>query len=528
MRDRYEHIDVAGRTGGACDRSDADNRCSASIMASASKGKASFGATYTLLRILLLFAVILSGSAIACTIGVIAGEVTTDGRPMLWKNRDVHNRDQEYRFFDEEPYSFVSNTYNGETHRAWAGANQVGFAIINSDVYNLGSNGYTGHDDGEIMKWALQHCETVDDFQAFLDSTDIVRRRSCHNYACIDAYGGAAMFEVARASYVRLDAVDEGGYVIRANYAMSGDMGGRLAGLSRYEQAQSVIDRRADIDIHFVIDSLASNVGTMWFSPYPLPYDNPESSMPRGYINTYSSINREQTSSASVIVGRRPGESTIAYPVLWGFFGQPILGMPFPLWPCAEGVHPSVDGSTRSILCHQAMLFTDTAYDLPSGDYLNTYTVSQYHSYFGEARTQVFETAEDRMNHRIDSVNSPDYLRALQDSLTAIVEEKYTLGVELFVREDNIKPDQLRLTISPNPFNSAVSIALSQPLYNLDARIFNLQGRQTAVLHTGTSHTPIQTLTWTPSNSNNPSGVYMLRITTPDNGLVSERLLYIK
>ncbi len=467
-----------------------------------------------------------AGLACACTIGVIAGEVTVDGRPILWKNRDVTNTDQEYRYFETEPYSFVSNVYNGEDHRAWGGVNDVGFAIIDSDVYNLGGRGYSGPDDGEIMKWALQNCRTVDDFQAYLDSTNTERRRSCHNYACIDGEGGAAMFETAKDSYVRLDAIEEGGYVIRANFAMSGDMEGSLPGINRYNQAQTVIDRQPNIDFHFVLDSLASNIGTPWFSPYPLPYADPASSLPRGYVNTYLSVNRQQTSSAQIVIGKLPFEETISYPVLWGLFSQPILSMPFPLWPYTGGVHTALDGNTKSEMCHQANLFSLSAYDMPTGDYLNTYQAFSIREYFGNYKEEMFTLVEQRQNHIIDSINSPEYLRSLQDSITDFVEDKYRFGVALFVKEDIDKPDQLTVEIAPNPFNSNVSISLNPPVRRLDADIVDLRGRLIATLQRGTAREPIRQLSWAPQGC--PSGVYFLRLHSEEYGLYSEKLLYVK
>ena len=48
-----------------------------------------------------------------CTTALISGLVTVDGRPLLWKNRDVHGWDQEFVYDDSGTYAFVGMTYAG-------------------------------------------------------------------------------------------------------------------------------------------------------------------------------------------------------------------------------------------------------------------------------------------------------------------------------------------------------------------------------------------------------------------------------
>ena len=92
-----------------------------------------------------------------CTIGVFSGSVTEDGRPMIWKNRDVTNDIQKYCYFepilpgsDTALYAFIGNVYSADTNRVYMGINEVGFGIINSNIYNLGDSLSRGMDDGEL------------------------------------------------------------------------------------------------------------------------------------------------------------------------------------------------------------------------------------------------------------------------------------------------------------------------------------------------------------------------------------------
>ena len=69
-----------------------------------------------------------------CTIAVISGQATTDGRPLLWKNRDIRRRNNKVLRFTEKGMSIIGlvTTGKNESKQVWAGINQTGFAIMNS------------------------------------------------------------------------------------------------------------------------------------------------------------------------------------------------------------------------------------------------------------------------------------------------------------------------------------------------------------------------------------------------------------
>ena len=66
-----------------------------------------------------------------CTIGVFSGRATADGRPMLWKNRDVTNAVQKFCYFkpdndtDSPRYAFIGNVYSEDTTRVFMGLNDA-------------------------------------------------------------------------------------------------------------------------------------------------------------------------------------------------------------------------------------------------------------------------------------------------------------------------------------------------------------------------------------------------------------------
>jgi hypothetical protein len=66
--------------------------------------------------VILLVAVVLSGAAEAgaCTLAVISGKATRDGRPLMWKNRDTDKVDNKTLFLRVQ-YAFIALVDAGDT-----------------------------------------------------------------------------------------------------------------------------------------------------------------------------------------------------------------------------------------------------------------------------------------------------------------------------------------------------------------------------------------------------------------------------
>ncbi len=423
-------------------------------------------------------------SLVSCTIAVIDGRITPDGRPLLWKNRDVTNPDQEFAYFSDGRYRYVANIYNGGTNKAWAGANEEGFGIINSDTYNNGTNRGTGPDDGQVMKWALQYCLTVDDFQRYLDSTNITGRATTHCYGVIDAYGNAAMFEASNNSYVRFNASDAPeGFIARANFAVSGSIDNRL-GLDRYERAISRLSSTEYIDFIYLYDSLASDVGTTEINPLPFPFFGSGSTLPQGYISTYSTINRYLTKSCQIIVGKSSPSDITVYPFMWGAFGQPLLSLPFPLFPSTEGVSPLLDGASGSEICRAQLDIRATIYDTHIGHYFNTQAAKDVMDYFMPVRAGIISVVESRLRDYESTGFTYEELRAFSDSVALTVGEAYSMGLSLFVKEKpSRKPEDITISPYPNPFNGLCRL-IPKGYFGYDrAIVYDNSGKMVSILH---------------------------------------------
>lgn len=311
-----------------------------------------------------------------CTIGVAAGSVTADGRPLLWKIRDNSDLPNNSILFDTSfVYRFIGVTNSG-SHEVWMGVNERGFAIVNSTAHDL-PGGSTGFTNGLLMQYALGTCASLDDFEHLLDSTDATGRRTQANFGVIDASGGAIMFEVAASSHWKYDARTTlgrpEGCILRTNFAMNG--GGRT-GIERYRRALVQIDRfhaGDSLDYKRIIRYHARDFSDASSNPISIPFTQSLSSTtPIGYINSAFSICRSKSVSAVAIVGVLPHERP-SLSTMWTILGQPAAGIAVPYWPVGDPPQVVMGDSTSPL--HElatrikSLLFSS----LTSSDLIDTY-----------------------------------------------------------------------------------------------------------------------------------------------------------
>lgn len=178
-----------------------------------------------------------------CTIGVVIGKATSDGRPILWKTRDYETKNNIIFYTKTDKYNFISNvTPEYGYTKSWFGLNDKGFAIVNTYIQDY-PDGKIGPENGDFMYEALKSCATVKDFQNLLDSTNITGRTTKAVFGIIDAIGGAMIFEVNANKYWMFDANDKSiapdGYIIKTNYTISN---GGSAGIERYKRSSALIN----------------------------------------------------------------------------------------------------------------------------------------------------------------------------------------------------------------------------------------------------------------------------------------------
>ncbi|MFQ6069976.1 MAG: carcinine hydrolase/isopenicillin-N N-acyltransferase family protein [Candidatus Aminicenantales bacterium] len=340
-----------------------------------------FKKSFFILLIFLLFSPSIFSQE-ECTTAVISGSATVDGRPLLWKNRDVDNPDNEVVYITGGKYEVVGVITANNTLSMWMGINSAGFAIENSVSYDL--EGTSSADNGTFMKQALLNCATVDEFEQLLIDTNNPGRATKANYGVIDATGNAAVFEAGNHTYTRFDANNPAqaplGFIVRTNFALTGD--GTGSGYERYDRANALLNEKAitsEISFDYILRKLSRDLKNDAVNPYPLPYEGTQDGHPAGYIRTNYSINRYRTRSCAVFQGVLPGEDP-RLSTMWVILGEPVCGVAVPVWVFAGTTPPEMNGLPTSPMCDlsqqkKQLCYTDTSADPLSYQYINTYAL---------------------------------------------------------------------------------------------------------------------------------------------------------
>jgi hypothetical protein len=289
-----------------------------------------------------------------CTVAIVSGKATIDGRPLLWKNRDTSNLDNEVSYFDDGKYPYIGVINAGDTTQVWMGVNSAGFAIMNSESRDL--EGDTLDAEGYFMKQALMECATVDEFEHLLIETNTTGRETKANFGVIDAKGAAIFFEAGNHTFTKFDANDPEavplGFIVRANFAMTAVDTSKSYGKVRYKRANKLFEKfvkEKSLNHKTILQYIARDLVNEQTNPYPLPYEGQQDGKPAGFIRTYHSINRFRTASCGVFHGVVPGENPLLTS-MWIILGEPICGIAVPLWVAAGSVPSAFDGEPTSKL----------------------------------------------------------------------------------------------------------------------------------------------------------------------------------
>lgn len=124
---------------------------------------------------LFLFVIMRTGTVPACTTFLLSGQYTSDGRPLLFKQRDTGEEDNKIEILTTGRYRCIGivNSRDTDCREIYGGYNEAGFAIINSANYNLNGPEEQSEieNDGLVMRRVLQNCATLTDFEQMLDSS---------------------------------------------------------------------------------------------------------------------------------------------------------------------------------------------------------------------------------------------------------------------------------------------------------------------------------------------------------------------
>ena len=325
-----------------------------------------------------------------CTVAVVSGKATPDGRPLLWKNRDTSARPNKVAFLQGDKYSFIGIVHplDKDVRNVWAGINSEGFAIMNSASSDLAeSEGMVGMgENGRFMKRALGVCANVADFERLLDETN-GKRNVGANFGVIDAEGNACFFETRNSSYVKFDANDPRvapqGYIVRTNYAFTSPVkfgGGGYIRFERISQLFQTASAENRLNVPFILQEAARDLVNEKLHSYPLSDLKAFDPAIPLYINTTDTINRNSTVSVTLFHGA-PSPDKAYLSTMWVLLGQSICTAVFPLWAHAGSVPEVAGGEGTAPLNDLAIALADYLYPDERGhmrQYLNVTRLLTY------------------------------------------------------------------------------------------------------------------------------------------------------
>lgn len=285
----------------------------------------------------------------ACTSAIVSGRLTANGRPLLWKNRDTgdqNNRVERIKAHDGL-YEFVAlfDARDTKDSAAWLGFNERGFAIMNTASYNLNDDNVPERDmdrEGVVMRYALERCTTVDDFERVLEQLPKPLGVEA-NFGVIDAQGNGAYFETGNFKWVKYDlAAEPTGILTRTNYSVSGREG-QGNGYIRHDNERELL--RPYILERNVTPATFTEVISRTFYHSRLGQNFNESG--QEWIVDQDFIPRRISTASVVIEGVLPGEDP-SLTTMWIALGYPPCAEVFAAWTGENGVPDVLRGTTKN------------------------------------------------------------------------------------------------------------------------------------------------------------------------------------
>lgn len=390
----------------------------------------------------------------ACTVAVISGKYTRDGRPLLWKNRDTPSINNQIVFFDDGKYNYIGIVNSHDIHgkSVWIGQNSTGFAIMNSASYNLnlGDDTKLSGLEGRIIKEALATCATIQDFEKYLDNLPIPTRLE-GNFGVIDAQGGAAMYEVNNNGYVKFDANDAKvapfGYIIRTNYSLTGGFGEESSGYLRYNTANELFYNAMStntFDAQFILQDVTRSLkhsltkDDLYNDYAEIPENTPT------YSFFHDFIPRKSTASATVIQGVKKDENP-DFTTLWSIVGFPLTSIALPAWVKGENDFPNVlkrnDTYNDSPICYAALELKKELFPIRWGKFAVKYYVN-INALINNENTGIYQKIKPyennifkTTNHKLDLWRSNGMKKA---ELKKYYDELNTVVLKMFKQEFEI------------------------------------------------------------------------------------------
>lgn len=384
----------------------------------------------------------------ACTSVIVSAKATASGRPIMLKNRDTGELNNRIEYFQGPLYTFiglVNSPVKDGIPEVWAGTNSTGFSIMNTASYNIKDDDVPDSEmdkEGEVMYKALGVCETVQDFEHFLDT--LKRPMGVEaNFGVIDAVGGAAYYEVNNHKWIKYNVNDiECGYRVVTNFSESGDPD-KYQGWDRYCTASAVMkelkvneDGKYDIDHRFFFNEFSRSYRQENLGIKDLKNQDSH--------EDYNFIPRRSTSASVVFEGVFPGEEG-KYTVMWTILGYPPCGIAVPLLVGKRDIVPyymkKSEESNNSILCDKVLKVKyDYVFDTPRTKdkkyYLNAKNAYKLIECAEEADSYIFEGFNDiYQKWYLHDISSSEFYSNYSE-ITREYYDKYLSCFASFIKND--------------------------------------------------------------------------------------------
>lgn len=343
----------------------------------------------------------------ACTSIIISGKSTPDGRPIMWKHRDTDAFQNAIKYFSDGKYTSIGliDADDKKGNSIWIGYNSAGFAIMNTASYNLIAKDTVSLKDreGEVMREALKECTNVDEFERFLQQYNKPMGVEA-NFGVIDAFGGAAYFEVSNFNYKKIDVNDQSvaplGYVIHTNFSFTGNIA-KGSGHIRYKTAEDLFYEAAqqnNLSVRFILQDVSRS---LWHSLIKTDLKKSFSSNAdeRKFVHFTDFIPRYFSTSSVAIQGVKSGEN-VDFTTMWTVLGFPLTSVVMPLWLCNKSDQPSLvmlNSEGVAPLCDKSLILKKRVFPIYRSYGENYININALYNGVGTGIMQKLKPLEDQI-----------------------------------------------------------------------------------------------------------------------------------
>lgn len=364
-----------------------------------------------------LFISFLSGiEGYACTSIIVSGKASTDGRPFIFKNRDVNSKDQIVVIYKGEKYRYtaITSIANGviQRNRLSSGFNETGFSILNTVANNLNGVKKDVSNNAKVLRRALEICRTLKDFETLLDTLPKPLHTDS-NYGVMDAEGGIAYYETGNRGYVKYDAnnpkIAPNGYLIRTNFGVSGNktFGKGYGRYTAMEMYINKIKKNGKINFGDVVRG-ATRFLTHGETKVNLYKYEPENDKKPVFVDFKDFIPRSATVSAQLIQGVKMGENPLET-TAWTMCGFPLTTVCIPIWLTKDNKLPKIVSRNlkgHSIICDAGLTLKKKLFPNNKNRKKNEINIAQLINKSGTGILQKIKPIEDNVFLRAGEVQA--------------------------------------------------------------------------------------------------------------------------